>query len=434
MRGHLGEQLALRCLARVCHRGDRRFTIDLGFELSDEQVGFVAGELAAGLSLVEPEWAASVAEVGVSGRVDERGELAHLSLGSRWTGMIAECHAPIMPVGCDSVGHPLRCAYPCGDHEEHPVNRIDPIGQIMPRRTITGMSAVLLPHTADGDIDLVATEAHIARTHDAGLVPGVNMDTGYVQLLDDATKRQVLDLAAGATDGRFVAGAFVADSPGDRFDLEAYLSACGDIAERGGTPVIFPSHGLNSGSETEWIDALAAIAERVDRFLGFELGPMFVPSGRIYSIDTYRALLDIPQCIGAKHSSLERELEWERLLVRDQHRPDFMVLTGNDLAIDMVMYGSDYLLGLSTFAPDLFARRDGMWAAGDPGFHELNDTLQYLGQFTFRPPVPGYRHNAAMFLELRGWAASDNVPADAPRRPDSDREVLADIAERLGVL
>ena len=34
-------------------------------------------------------------------------------------------------------------------------------------------------------------------------------------------------------------------------------------------------------------------------------------------------------------------------------RPDFLVLTGNDLAIDMVMYGSDYLLGLSTFAPDV---------------------------------------------------------------------------------
>ena len=31
------------------------------------------------------------------------------------------------------------------------------------------------------------------------------------------------------------------------------------------------------------------------------------------------------------------------------------VLTGNDLAIDMVMYGSDYLLGLSTFAPEAFA-------------------------------------------------------------------------------
>ena len=296
------------------------------------------------------------------------------------------------------------------------------------------MSAVLLPHTRDGAIDWVATEAHIARTHEAGLVPGVNMDTGYVQLLDAETKLRVLDLAQQVTGGNFAAGAFVKDGPGDPVDLAAYLSAATDIAGRGGTPVIFPSHGLNEGSEDDWIEALAAIGAELDRFLGFELGDMFVPYGRIFSLDAYRSLLEIPQCIGAKHSSLSRELEWQRLALRDEVRPDFMVLTGNDLGIDMVMYGSDYLLGLSTFAPDLFAARDRMWLEGDPGFYELNDMLQYLGHFTFRPPVPGYRHNAATFLELRGWAESDNVPAGAPRRPDADRAVLRDIGERLGVL
>ena len=56
-------------------------------------------------------------------------------------------------------------------------------------------------------------------------------------------------------------------------------------------------------------------------------------------------LLEIPACLGAKHSSLSRELEWQRLTLRDAKRPGFRVLTGNDLAIDMVMYGSDYLLG-----------------------------------------------------------------------------------------
>jgi dihydrodipicolinate synthase/N-acetylneuraminate lyase len=161
---------------------------------------------------------------------------------------------------------------------------------------------------------------------------------------------------------------------------------------------------------------------------------MFVPYGRIFSLDAYRGMVEVPQCIGAKHSSLSRQAEWDRLAVRDELRPDFLVLTGNDLAIDMVMYGSDYLLGLSTFAPDLFARRDRLWAACDPAFHELNDLLQYLGHFAFRPPVPGYRHDAAMFFQLRGWAASDATPAGAPRRPAADRAVLADIAERLGVL
>ena len=122
--------------------------------------------------------------------------------------------------------------------------------------------------------------------------------------------------------------------------------------------------------------------------------------------------------MGAKHSSLEREPEWERLRLRDEMRPDFRVLTGNDLAIDMVMYGSDYLLGLSTFAPDLFAERDRLWAAGDPAFYELNDALQHLGNIAFRPPVPAYRHAAAHVPELRGWIASDATPhRRAPCRP-----------------
>jgi hypothetical protein len=128
---------------------------------------------------------------------------------------------------------------------------------------------------------------------------------------------------------------------------------------------------------------------------------------------------------------LSRRLEWQRLQLRDAHRPDFKVFTGNDLAVDMVMYGSDYLLGLSTFAPDLFARRDALWAAGDTDFYELNDLLQYLGFFAFRSPVPAYKHSAAQFLKLSGWITSDAPHPAAPHRPDSDVPILRDIAERL---
>jgi hypothetical protein len=195
--------------------------------------------------------------------------------------------------------------------------------------------------------------------------------------------------------------------------------------------VVFPSHGLNDLDDDGWVGALGQIGERVDRFIGFELGAMFVPYGRIPSLDAYEGLMGVTACVGAKHSSLSRELEWDRLDLRDRVRPDFTVFTGNDLAIDMVMYGSDYLLGLSTFAPAAFATRDRLWAAGDPGFHEVNDLLQYLGHFTFRPPVPGYRHDAAIMFELRGWARCDGTPPQAPRRPDSDRAVLANILERL---
>ena len=305
---------------------------------------------------------------------------------------------------------------------------------VLPGRTITGMSAILLPHLDPATVDWASLDAHIVRTHEAGLTPAVNMDTGYVQLIDADTRVRVLDRAAAITGGDFVAGAFTADQPGAPFDLGAYRRAAEEVTARGGIPVVFPSHGLNDHGDAAWLDAHGRLADHIDRFIGFELGPMFVPYGRIVSLDTYRGLLDIPQCIGAKHSSLDRGLEWDRLALRNEVRPDFMVLTGNDLAIDMVMHGSDYLLGLSTFAPDKFAERDHLWAKGDPGFHQLNDVLQYLGHFTFRPPVPAYRHSAAMFLQMRGWAESPAVPAGAPIRPDSDQEILRDIGERLGVL
>jgi dihydrodipicolinate synthase/N-acetylneuraminate lyase len=283
------------------------------------------------------------------------------------------------------------------------------------------MSAILLPFHAGGDVDWAGFEAHVVRTAEAGLVPAVNMDTGYVHLLDESQRAEVLDRAASVLGGeRFVAGAL------DERDAT-------QVTEVGGTPVAVPSEAMGHSSDADVLAAYERLAKAVDRFIGFELSPAFNPAGRIWDLDTYRAVLAIPQCVGAKHSSLRRELEWERLRLRDELRPDFQVLTGNDLAIDMVMYGSDYLLGLSTFAPDLFAERDRCWEQGDPGFHHLNDALQHLGNVAFRPPIPAYRHDAALFLQLRGWIGSDATPVGAPRRPDWERELLTDAAARLGI-
>ena len=309
---------------------------------------------------------------------------------------------------------------------------LDPLSLLVPRRQPIGMSAILLPFFADGDVDWDALRAHIARTHAAGLVPAVNMDTGYANLIDEDTRSAVLMETRAILAGEpFIAGAFVGDRPGDQFNLDAYLRGIDQIQTAGGTPIVFQSFGLCGLSDEGILDAYRTIARHAPRFLAFELGCMFAPFGRIYSLETYGELLQIPECYGAKHSSLSRELEWRRLLLRNERRPEFLVLTGNDLAIDMIMYGSDYLLGLSTFAPDAFALRDRLWATGDSQFYEINDLLQYLGFFVFRPPVPAYKHNAAMFHKLRGWLSCDDTHPESPRRPESDRMVLADIAERL---
>ena len=312
--------------------------------------------------------------------------------------------------------------------EPHP----EPIALLRPGRKIEGASAILLPFGMHGPVDWPSFDAHVARTVEAGLTPAVNMDTGYVNLIDAGLQAEVIRRTRGITAGRpFFAGAFVADRPGDHWDRDATLGRVGMIAEGGGTPVIFPSFGLTGRDDEGVIAAHAEVARYCDGFLAFELAKDFHPAGRIYSMDVFRGLMAIPQCLGIKHSSLRREPEWLRLIERDRLRPDFRVYTGNDLAIDMVMYGSDYLLGLSTFAPDLFAARDTMWLANDPAFYELNDALQYLGAFAFRPPVPAYKHSAAMFLKLRGWTATDRTHPESPTRPRSDREVLRELLLRL---
>lgn len=311
---------------------------------------------------------------------------------------------------------------------------IQPLSMLRPGRKIQGISAILLPFLPNGSIDERGFANHVGRTAEAGLVPAINMDTGFGNLLDDAIKSRLLSETKRILGGGpFVAGAFVGDRPDDRFRLDAYLRQIEPILAAGGIPVIFQSYGLVNQDDSDLIAAYASIGRHCDRFIAFELGSMFAPFGKIYSLDAYRGLLSVPQCIGAKHSSLRRELEWQRIALRDSVRPDFRVYTGNDLAIDMVMYGSDYLLGLSTFAPDLFAKRDAMWETGDPGFYELNDVLQYLGFFAFRAPVPAYKHTAAMFLKMRGWIDCDATHPASPARPDSDREILIGIARMLKI-
>jgi dihydrodipicolinate synthase/N-acetylneuraminate lyase len=316
-----------------------------------------------------------------------------------------------------------------------PSTAIDPSRLLRPRRKIAGASAILLPFDERGEVDWNAFGAHVQRTSDAGLTPAVNMDTGYINLIEDDLKRQVLERTSALLESRpFIAGAFVADRPGSVWNRDAYLKEIDRLVELGGTPVIFPSYGLTSLDETTILEAHAEIGRHCDRFIAFELGQEFAPFGRIYSLDLFRELLGIRSCVGIKHSSLHREPEWLRLIERDRIRPDFQVFTGNDLAIDMVMYGSDYLLGLSTFAPELFARRDAYWEAGDGAFFELNDWLQYLGFFAFRAPVPAYKHSAAMFLSLRGWISSHRTHPNSPARPASDLPILSEIARGLGVL
>lgn len=308
----------------------------------------------------------------------------------------------------------------------------DPVRLLAPRRKITGMSAILLPFDGSNEVDWIGFEKHVTRTYLAGLIPAVNMDTGYANLIDEYTRTEVLRRTQAIAAGRkYVAGVFVGDQAGANYNADGYARGIDHIQNYGGMPIFFQSFGLSALPDDKLVDAYRNLAKDCEEFLFFELGQMFAPFGKIYSLEVYEELMKLPSATGAKHSSLNRILEWQRLELRNRIRPEFKVLTGNDLAVDMVMYGSDYLLGLSTFAPDAFALRDRMWEAGDPRFYELNDLLQYLGTFAFREPTTAYKHSAAMFLHLRDMLATNLTHPKSVTRPDSDIPILAAIVSDL---
>ena len=300
------------------------------------------------------------------------------------------------------------------------------------RKKIFGASAILLPFTSHDQIDWLGFDQHVERTLSANLTPAINMDTGYANLIDDAARLKALERTRDIAAGRdFIAGVYVADEPGSSFNAEAYQRGIAEVQGHCGTPIFFQSYGLVEQADDQMESSYRLLAGACDSFYFFELGKVFAPFGKIYSLDLYQQLMQIENCLGAKHSSLRRHDEWQRLELRNRLRPEFRVLTGNDLAIDMVMYGSDYLLGLSTFAPKAFALRDRWWENDDDRFYELNDLLQYLGAFTFRHPTSAYKHSAAMFLKIRKFIDTDLTHPDSPERPDSDREVLRLIAQDL---
>jgi len=116
--------------------------------------------------------------------------------------------------------------------------------------------------------------------------------------------------------------------------------------------------------------------------LAFELGAMFAPNGEIFDEETVRRLMDIPELVGMKHSSLDRWWSWAAGVARCGAAgvPD--------------LYGQRFgnkhdrvWLGLFAGAGDVcsgkFAERDRLWAAGDPAYYALSDALQYLGMWRF---------------------------------------------------
>lgn len=311
----------------------------------------------------------------------------------------------------------------------------DLIERTRAHRKVQGIAAALLPFEPDGRVAVEAFANQLISTHRVGLMNAVNMDTGYVNYLSDAEKKDVLNWTRQAL-GKgvpFVAGAYIEQHPGD--DIVAlYRRQIDTIIRFDGIPILFQTARLHGKTPAIIAETYQEICRDYPNVLAFELGPMFAANGEIYNTETIRRLMDIPEIKGIKHSSLDRLLELERLTLRDAHRPDFRIYTGNDLGINMIEYGSDYLLGLAAFVPEKFAQRDRFWENRDPRYYGLSDALQYLGNVAFRAPVPAYKHSAAVFLNLTGRIPSDRTHPHNPQRLAWEAEIMTDCARRLFLL
>ena len=299
-------------------------------------------------------------------------------------------------------------------------------------RKVQGIAAALLPYEQEGRVAVEAFQRHLEHTHRAGLMNAVNMDTGYVNYLSEPEKLEVLRWTRDALgkDTPFVAGAYIEGQAGDLVSL--YRRQMDAIVACGAIPILFQTSRLHGKTAGEKIAVYQAAARGYAHVLAFELGSMFAPIGEIFDEDTFLELMNIPEIKGLKHSSLDRLVELRRLSLKDAHRPDFRIYTGNDLGINMIEYGSDYLLGLATFAPEKFAERDRLWNEGDAAYYALSDALQHLGNNAFRAPVPAYKHSAAVFLHLRDQIPSSLTHLKSAQRPNWEQEIMRDCARRLG--
>jgi dihydrodipicolinate synthase/N-acetylneuraminate lyase len=304
------------------------------------------------------------------------------------------------------------------------------IRRLEPGRAIDGIAAVLLPFRQNDEPDFEAFATLVERTYTAGLTPAINVEAGAVHLLHADQRADVLSVAAGVAGGRrFVAGAFIEGEYGDV--VRVYQREIERIVRQGGTPLLFQCSGLTSLGEDAIVAVYREATAACPAALAFELGRMLAPFGRIYSLDLVQRLMDIPQIVGLRHLSLDRIQEWYRLDARNVRRPEFRIYTGNDLAIDMPCYGSDYLLGVAACAPEAFELRDRLWASGDLRVVALQDLLHHLGWLVCRPPFTTSAHAIAQCLHVRGLLPSTRVHSEAGRRPETDFPFLKDVLDRL---
>lgn len=300
------------------------------------------------------------------------------------------------------------------------------------------IAALSVPVTDAGEIDFDCFAQDLERTASYRIEPAVLMDTYQVNHCTLDQQIRGLEVAQAVMAGRpFTAGVYIEDevSGNDPADIiRAYQNKIEILEGRyGASPIIFQTQGLKQ--------AEAATVVRVYRELSkasrgglkaFELSPVFAPNGWMFPGESLIEILSGDQWDGAKHSSLNPSMEWT--LLQKIHRLGKRLYTGNDYDFASMMFnGSDALLGIATFIPDKFRElADALEAEEKARYFELATGMEFLGRVAFQPPVPAYKHGAAMVKNMRGWYPTDRLLSNNPFTRDAAHR--ADLRAALAYL
>jgi hypothetical protein len=125
---------------------------------------------------------------------------------------------------------------------------------------------------------------------------------------------------------------------------------------------------------------------------------------------TYEGLL-ASHNVPAKHSSLNRQLEWERSPCANRLRPDFKIYTGNDLP-SIWSYMAPTTCSPGYFALDYFALRDAIGLKATCASTSSIDVLQYSDSLPSAYPTAAYKHLRLNFCCAAGFP--DNTHPQSP--------------------
>lgn len=299
-------------------------------------------------------------------------------------------------------------------------------------RDLYCIAALSVPVTEAGEIDFTLFAEDLERTAGYGVEPAVLMDTYQVNHCSSAQQIRGLEVTREVMNGRpYTAGVYIEDDISDGDGLDVIIGAYQKKIEQleqtyGASPIIFQTEGLKEADAATVVHVYNELAKASRGGLkAFELSPVFAPNGWMFPDESLIEILAGDQWVGAKHSSLNPSMEW--VLLQKIQRIGKRLFTGNDYDFaSMIFNGSDALLGIATFIPDKFQALAAALRDGDKTrYFELATGMEFLGRVAFQPPVPAYKHGAAMVKKMRGWYKTDLLLPNNPFvRDDAHREEL----------